>query len=187
MRGWRLAERRIAALTGEPVPPDASRDALRVLGRLIQIQRVLVRHGLDDFVRATHLYRPLRFLFFISPWTWFQRRSRRDARANGCGSRSRSSGPIFVKFGQTLSTRRDLLPRDIADELAKLQDKRAAVPGRSGARELERAYGAPLDELFADFERRHRSPPPRSRRCTPARSPDGREVIVKVLRPGMRR
>ena len=46
---------------------------LQVLGRLIAIQRVLVRHGLDGFVRATHLYRPLRFLFFLSPWTWFQR------------------------------------------------------------------------------------------------------------------
>ena len=48
---------------------------LRVLARLIQIERVLVRHRLDDFVRATHLYRPLRFVFFISPWTWFQRGS----------------------------------------------------------------------------------------------------------------
>ena len=47
---------------------------LRVLSRLIEIQRVLVRHGLDEFVRATHLYRPLRFLFLLSPWTWAVRR-----------------------------------------------------------------------------------------------------------------
>jgi len=45
----------------------------RVATRLLQIQRALVRHGLDDFVRATHLYRPFRFLFYLSPWTWFQR------------------------------------------------------------------------------------------------------------------
>ena len=45
----------------------------RVLARLLQIQRALVRHGLDDFVRATHLYRPFRFLVYLSPWTWFQR------------------------------------------------------------------------------------------------------------------
>ena len=44
----------------------------RVLARLLQIQRALVRHRLDEFVRATHLYRPLRYLFYISPWTWFQ-------------------------------------------------------------------------------------------------------------------
>ena len=47
---------------------------LRVLARLIQIQRVLVRHGLDEFVAETHLYRPLRFVFMASPWTWFERR-----------------------------------------------------------------------------------------------------------------
>ena len=47
---------------------------LRVIARLIEIQRVLVRHGLDEFVRATHLYRPLRFLFLLSPWTWVVRR-----------------------------------------------------------------------------------------------------------------
>ena len=46
---------------------------LRVAARLLEIQRALVRHGLDDFVRATHLYRPFRFLFYLSPWTWFQR------------------------------------------------------------------------------------------------------------------
>ena len=47
---------------------------LRVIARLVEIQRVLVRHGLDEFVRATHLYRPLRFVFLLSPWTWAVRR-----------------------------------------------------------------------------------------------------------------
>ena len=95
---------------------------LRVLSRLIEIQRVLVRHGLDEFVRATHLYRPLRFLFLLSPWTWAVRRG--DApRAERLRLALEELGPIFVKFGQALSTRRDLLPVDIADELAKLQDR----------------------------------------------------------------
>ncbi len=62
----------------------------RVLLRLLQIQRALVRHGLDDFVRATHLYRPFRFLVYLSPWTWFQRSRRRARAANGCAWRSRS-------------------------------------------------------------------------------------------------
>jgi hypothetical protein len=53
---------------------------LRVARRLLQIQRALVRHGLDDFVRATHLYRPFRFLFYLSPWTWFQRSAASHAR-----------------------------------------------------------------------------------------------------------
>ena len=102
---------------------------LRVLARLIQIQRVLLKHGLDEFVRATHLYRPLRFLFVLSPDVWFERR-----RAAERGERLRLAleelGPIFVKFGQAVSTRRDLLPADIATELAKLQDR---VPPFAGS------------------------------------------------------
>src|SRR6202035_5826412 len=124
---------------------------LRVLARLIQIERVLVRHRLDDFVRATHLYRPLRFVFFISPWTWFQRGSDLSR-----GARLRLAlielGPIFVKFGQALSTRRDLLPADIADELAKLQDNVPPFPGAIARAMIESSYGLPLGEIFGSFE-----------------------------------
>ena len=79
----------------------------RVLARLLQIQRALVRHGLDDFVRATHLYRPFRFLVYLSPWTWFQR-SIGVTRGERLRLALEELGPIFVKFGQALSTRRDL-------------------------------------------------------------------------------
>jgi len=123
---------------------------LRVAGRLIEIQRVLVRHRLDDFVRATHLYRPLRFLFYLSPWTWFQRR-RGATRAERLRFALEELGPIFVKFGQALSTRRDLLPSDIADELAKLQDKVPPFPGSEARASLERSYGQPLPALFSEF------------------------------------
>ena len=95
---------------------------LRVAVRLLQIQRALVRHGLDDFVRATHLYRPFRFFFYLSPWTWFQL-SGGVTRGERLRLALEELGPIFVKFGQAISTRRDLLPLDIADELAKLQDR----------------------------------------------------------------
>ena len=65
--------------------------SVSVAGRLLTIHRVLVRHRLDEFVRATHLYRPLRFVFWLSPWTWFRRRRARAA--SGCASRSKSSAP----------------------------------------------------------------------------------------------
>src|SRR5256714_9748178 len=101
---------------------------LRVLLALIEIQRVLLRHGLDDYVRATHLYRPLRFLFFLSPGVWFERR-RGVSRAARLRLALEELGPIFVKVGQAVSTRRDLLPADIARPLAQLQDPRPPCSG----------------------------------------------------------
>ncbi|HQX45916.1 MAG TPA: ubiquinone biosynthesis regulatory protein kinase UbiB [Steroidobacteraceae bacterium] len=157
---------------------------LRVLARLIEIQRVLVRHGLDDFVRATHLYRPLRYLVFASPWTWFQRRHGASR-----GERLRLAleelGPIFVKFGQAVSTRRDLLPLDIADELAKLQDRVPPFPGAIARATAERAYGKPLSAVFGAFDETPLAAASIAQ-VHVARLPDGREVVVKVLRPGMR-
>jgi ubiquinone biosynthesis protein len=157
---------------------------LRVLRRLIQIQRVLVRHGLDDLVAATHLYRPLQLVYFVSPWTWFQRRSQRTR-----GERLRLAleelGPIFVKFGQALSTRRDLLPGDIADELAQLQDNVPPFPGEVARASIERAYGVPLDSRLHGFQQVPLAAASIAQ-VHAAQLPDGREVIVKVLRPGMK-
>src|SRR6266853_1761224 len=113
---------------------------LRVLVRLVEIQRVLLRHGLDDYVRATHLYRPLRFLFFLSPGVWFERR-RRSSRGERLRLALEELGPIFVKFGQAVSTRRDLLPTDIADELARLQDRVPPFPGAIARAQIEHSYG----------------------------------------------
>ena len=126
---------------------------LRVLLRLLEIQRVLLRHGLDDFVRATHLYRPLRFLFYLSPVDLVRAPPRRAARGERLRLALEELGPIFVKFGQALSTRRDLLPPDIADELAKLQDRVPPFPGERGARQRSSAPTAGrVDELFAQFD-----------------------------------
>jgi ubiquinone biosynthesis protein len=157
---------------------------LRVVARMLEIQRVLVRHGLDDFVRATHLYRPLRFMFYLSPWTWFQRR-RGATRAERLRLALEELGPIFVKFGQALSTRRDLLPVDIADELAKLQDRVPPFPGELARAGLERTYGAPLGDLFADFSNQPLAAASIAQ-IHVAHRRDGREVVIKVLRPGMR-
>ncbi len=156
---------------------------MRVAGRLLTIHRVLVRYGLDDYVRATHLYRPLRFVFWLSPWTWFSRR--RGTRGERLRRALEELGPIFVKFGQVISTRRDLLPTDIADELARLQDRVPPFDGALAKARIEASLGQPVSALFGSFD------------ATPlaaasiaqvhaATLPDGREVVVKVLRPGMR-
>jgi ubiquinone biosynthesis protein len=157
---------------------------LRVLARLLQIQRVLLKHGLDDFVRATHLYRPLRFLFFLSPGIWFERR-RNASRGERLRLALEELGPIFVKFGQAVSTRRDLLPEDIADELVKLQDRVPPFPGSIARENIERAYGKPLSEVFAEFDETPLAAASIAQ-VHVARLLDGKEVVVKVLRPGMR-
>jgi ubiquinone biosynthesis protein len=157
----------------------------QVIGRLIQIQRVLVHQGLDEFVRATHLYRPLRFWFLLSPWTWFQRR-RQAPRAVRLRLALEELGPIFVKFGQALSTRRDLLPADIADELAKLQDQVPPFAGSEARATIELAFGRPIAELFSAFDDTALAAASIAQ-VHVAQLRDGREVIVKVLRPGMHR
>jgi ubiquinone biosynthesis protein len=157
---------------------------LRVLARLIQIQRVLLKHGLDDFVRATHLYRPLRFVFFLTPGMWFARRGSLSR-----GARLRLAleelGPIFVKFGQAVSTRRDLLPDDIADELAYLQDRVPPFPGSIAREMIERAHRRPVGETFAAFDETPLAAASIAQ-VHAATLKDGKEVVVKVLRPGMR-
>ena len=156
----------------------------RVLARLLQIQRALVRHGLDDFVRATHLYRPFRFLVYLSPWTWFQR-SIGVTRGERLRLALEELGPIFVKFGQALSTRRDLLPADMADELAKLQDRVPPFEGTIAAASIEKAFGLPLADIFLSFETAPLAAASIAQ-VHVAVLKSGREVIVKILRPGMR-
>ncbi len=158
--------------------------SLRVAGRMLTIHRVLVRYGLDDFVRATHLYRPLRFVFYFSPWTWFRRR--RGTRAERLRRAMEDLGPIFVKFGQLLSTRRDLLPVDIADELAKLQDRVPPFAGDVARARIEAELESPVSRLFGSFDETPLAAASIAQ-VHAATLVDGREVVVKVLRPGMRK
>lgn len=156
----------------------------RVLSRLLQIQRVLVRHGLDEVILATHLFRPIRFAFYLSPATWFHR-DRTAPRAERLRLALEELGPIFMKFGQTLSTRRDLLPRDIADELEKLQDRVPPFPSEVAQRIAEAAFQRPLTEVFARFDAQPLAAATIAQ-VHAAQLRDGKEVVVKIVRPGIR-
>jgi ubiquinone biosynthesis protein len=157
---------------------------LRVVARLIEIQRALVRHRLDSLVSATHLYRPLRLAFYLSPWTWFQRHSG-QTRAIHLRLALEELGPVFVKFGQALSTRRDLLPADIADELAKLQDNVPPFDGAIARAGIEKSLKQSTNTLFKHFDEQPLAAASIAQ-VHVAQLHDGREVIVKVLRPEMR-
>lgn len=154
---------------------------LRLIFRLVGIQRTLTRYGLDEIVHRTHLLWPLIWVNRLLLW-------RRDARLP-LGVRLRRAleelGPLFVKFGQAVSVRRDLLPADIADELAKLQDQVPPFPSEQAVQILERALQAKLDDCFAEFDETPLAAASIAQ-VHAAKLPGGQGVVVKVLRPNVK-
>ncbi len=152
--------------------------------RLIHINWVLLRHGLDEVILATRLFKPLRFLIYFSPWHWL-RREELPAYPVRIRLALEDLGPIFVKFGQILSTRRDLLPPDIAEELARLQDRVPPFCSAESRAIVERSLGRPLSEVFSRFE----TDPMASASIAQVHAATlktGQEVVVKVLRPNIK-
>lgn len=151
--------------------------------RLVHINYVLVRHGLDEIILATHLFRPFRILYYIAPWNWVPRK--RGPRGVRIRKTLEELGPIYVKFGQILSTRQDLLPDDIAEELERLQDHVPAFPGSQARELIETAYGKPIDSVFRNFQEVPLAAASIAQVHT-AELLDGTEVVIKVLRPKIR-
>jgi ubiquinone biosynthesis protein len=149
---------------------------VRRLVRLARILTVGLRFGLHEFVPPLSESRALRALRARPP----------AARGARLRSALEALGPIFVKFGQVLSTRRDLLAADIADELAKLQDRVPPFSSEDAVAEIERALALPIDRAFASFERTP-SASASIAQVHLATLADGEEVAVKVLRPGVER
>jgi ubiquinone biosynthesis protein len=155
---------------------------LSQFGRLLRITRVFVRHDLDEFVRALHLFRPYRLALRAVTLRWFTQPAR--PRAVRLREALEELGPVFIKFGQMLSTRPDLLPDDIAAELARLQDRVPPFPGEDAEKIVAEVLGAPLDQLFRQFD----TQPVASASVAQVHYAvlnDGTEVAVKVLRPGI--
>jgi ubiquinone biosynthesis protein len=155
---------------------------LKVVPRLLRVASVLLAYRLDELIDATHLYRPLKLLRPLLT------RPRIDVRNLPRGERLRLAltdlGPIFVKAGQVLSTRRDLVPADIADELSLLQDQVAPFAGSEARAIVERELKSSIGRLYAQFD----ETPLASASIAQVHAAtlhDGREVVVKVLRPGI--
>ncbi len=150
--------------------------------RMLRIVRVLVRHGLDEFVFTLHLFRPYRFMLFLFPGYWF--RDRNVPRGQRLREALEELGPVFVKFGQAVSTRPDLIPADIAVELTRLQDDVLPFPGDQAREVIERALDAPLSKHFASFDIQPLASASVAQ-VHGATLQDSTEVVVKVLRPGI--
>lgn len=154
---------------------------MRQFARLIRVSSILASHGLDDLLIATHLFRPMRLLRELLP-------NKSELKGLPRGARLRMAlqdlGPVFVKFGQIISTRRDLLPKDIADELSQLQDRVPSFPGEEARDIVEKALGKPVGELFSEFD----VEPLASASIAQVHAVtliDGRKAVAKVVRPGI--
>ncbi|GAB4177140.1 MAG: ubiquinone biosynthesis regulatory protein kinase UbiB [Wenzhouxiangellaceae bacterium] len=154
---------------------------IRRLLRLYRIAVVLVRYRLDELIVQVP---PLKLARLTRWLPWGRRRVANLPRGARLRLALQELGPIYVKFGQILSTRRDLLPADVADELAELQDNVPPFPGDEARRIIERELGKPVDVLFASFDEQ----PMASASIAQVHAavlPDGEQVVAKVVRPGI--
>lgn len=157
-------------------------NAIKKMLRFISINYILLKYGLDKLVWTTPLLRPLKILIIFFPWRWFHK----NERPTGVAIREalEELGPIFVKFGQLLSTRQDLLPDDVAMELAKLQDKVPPFASSIAKEMIEKSLNQPIDALFKEFD----LIPIASASIAQVHKAtlfNGAEVVVKVLRPNL--
>ncbi|WP_221075500.1 ubiquinone biosynthesis regulatory protein kinase UbiB [Agarivorans aestuarii] len=151
--------------------------------RFRQINRTLCRYGIDQLLPKRFWPWPLRLLRSMVFW-W-----RNQHKNDSAGARIRMAmeelGPVFIKFGQMMSTRRDLLPPDIADELALLQDQVSPFSGELAKQQIELALERPIDELFDDFDMQPLASASIAQVHTATLKENGQEVVLKVIRPGI--
>lgn len=152
------------------------------LFRLMRIHFILMRYNLDGFILRTPWFYPVRFLGYFNPWYWMLKN--KLTRGERLRRAFEDLGPIFIKAGQLLSTRRDLLPDDIADELTKLQDQVPPFPGEIAKQMIEKSLGLPVEAVFKDFDLTALASASVAQ-VHAATLLNGKPVVVKVLRPGI--
>ncbi len=155
------------------------------LSRLYTIQKVFLTYGIDQLLLDRKPSLPLKVLTSLSLDRWRHKETRSLPRAERLRRSLEELGPVFVKFGQMLSTRRDLLADDIAAELALLQDRVPPFPSELAIQTIEESLEGSVDELFADFEAEALASASIAQ-VHAAVLHSGEEVVVKVLRPDIK-
>lgn len=158
--------------------------AIKQVLRLWSIGRILVHYGLDEILFTLKPLRPMRFILKVLPWNWFH--TPQGSRGERIRRALEDLGPIFIKFGQMLSTRQDLLAEDIALELARLQDKVPPFPGEEARAAIEKTLECRLDEIFSTFSLEPLASASIAQ-VHAAKLKNGQSVVVKVVRPGIER
>lgn len=152
--------------------------------RLLQIHIILARNGLDNLIVTIPIFSLLRFVVYLNPWNWFRRTHL--TRGEALRKSLEELGPIFIKFGQALSTRPDILPPDIALELCKLQDKVPPFASEKALAIIEEAFGRSAFDIFAEFDTQALASASMAQ-VHAAKLKTGETVVVKILRPNMRK
>lgn len=151
--------------------------------RFFTVLRYFGRYRIDIYIMPLMRKSYLKYLFFLNPWRWVP--IRKHNRAIRLRMMLEQLGPIFIKFGQILSTRKDLLPPDIAAELAKLQDAVPPFPGKTAINIIESELQGPIHQFFKAFDPTALASASIAQvHC--ATLHNDREVVVKVLRPQVR-
>lgn len=152
--------------------------------RIMRINFVFMRYNIDEVILGSYWFFPLRFLIYLNPY-YYRSSQRKLPRAVRIRLAIEALGPIFVKAGQIFSTRRDLLPDDIAIELAKLQDKVPPFPGLQAKKIIEASLQSPLEAIFSEFDVTALASASIAQ-VHAAKLLDGTPVVIKVLRPNIR-
>ncbi|MDF1677893.1 MAG: ubiquinone biosynthesis regulatory protein kinase UbiB [Legionellaceae bacterium] len=157
---------------------------LNQLLRLLHINYILAKNGLDEVVVSLRLFAPFRFIVYLNPWNWF--RSNKQTPAIALRKTLEELGPIFIKFGQALSTRPDILPEEMMVELEKLQDNVLPFKAHEALAILDKAFGQSAFDVFAKFDENALASASIAQ-VHAATLKTGEDVVVKILRPNIQK
>ncbi len=157
---------------------------LNQLFRLLHINYILAKNGLDELVVSLRLFAPFRFIIYLNPWNWFRKNKQPPAVA--LRKTLEELGPIFIKFGQALSTRPDILSEEMMLELERLQDNVPPFKASEALTILDKAFGQSAFEVFAKFDENALASASIAQ-VHAATLKSGEDVVVKILRPNVQK